>query len=325
VNRQVDVTLAQWRRLEAVATPGMRDQYRFQMGLLRAHYDAYIKRRLIHETDLEARAMDVLRLESAHGAFAALEKAEAILRSARTEPVGADLKQKCETLADSLFAAIGSQTSVARHGAQNRTRGAFMDGIDEPLNNAAWLQSQFRHIRDLPDEPARLTAIDQVLNRTNPGPGGFYDSLGEPGSERRIVNSIPWKDDPGTLKSPRITFYYEPDRADDRDIPLAWKKQADTLYTTPLRLAYDHLDPRAEYSVRASYSGRTNHRMRLMANDRFVIRDVIKSRDPVIQEFPIPKAATASGHLELEWSAGEGERSCEVAEVWLIRHPPSGS
>jgi len=321
VNRQVDVTLAQWRQLEAIAPPEMKNQYRFQMGLLRANYDAYIKRRLLHETDLEARATDVLRTESAGGTFAALEKAEAILRRAQTEPVGADLKEKCESLADSLFAAIGSQTSVARHGAQNRTRGAFMDGIDEPLNNAAWLRVQFRQVRDLADESARLAAIDKILNRTNPGPGGFYDSLGAPGSERRIVNSIPWKDDPGTLKSPRITFYYEPDRADDRDIPLAWKKQADTLYTTPLRLAYDHLDPQAVYSVRASYSGRTNHRMRLMANNRFVVSNEIKSRDPVIQEFPIPKEATASGHLELEWSAGEGERSCEVAEVWLIRHP----
>ena len=320
VNRQVDVTLAQWRQMEAAATPRMRNQYRFQMGLLRANYDAYIQRRLIHETELEAQAIDVLRMESTHGSFAALEKAEAILRRAQTEPVGVDLKEKCETLADSLFAAIGSQTSVARYGAQNRTRGAFMDGIDEPLNNAAWLRAQFRQARDLPDEPTRLAAIETILNRTNPGPGGFYDSLGEPGSEHRIVNSIPWKQDPGTLKSPRFTYYYEVARSDDRDIPLAWKKQAETLYTTPLRLAYDHLDPHAEYSVRASYSGRTSHHLRLMANDRFVISKDFQSHSPIVQEFPIPKEATAGGRLELEWSAGEGERSCEVAEVWLIRH-----
>jgi hypothetical protein len=175
-------------------------------------------------------------------------------------------------------------------------------------------------VRDLPEEPARLAAIETILNRTNPGPGGFYDSLGEPGSQHRIVNSIPWKDDPGTLKSPRITFYYEIARSDDRDIPLAWKKQADTLYTTPLHLAYDHLDPQAEYSVRASYSGRTSHHMRLVANHQFVISKDIQSHNPVTQEFPIPREATANGRLELEWSAGEGERSCEVAEVWLIRH-----
>ena len=320
VNHQVDVTLAQWLQIEAKAAPEIKEQYRFQMGLLRACYDAYVKRRLIRETELEAQATEVLKTKSPHGTFAAMAKAEAILRSAQTERVGTDLKQRCEALSDSLFKAIGSQTSVARHGAQNRTRGAFMDGIDEPLNNAAWLGAQLRRVRDLTDETARLAAIQQILSRTNPGPGGFYDSLGELGSERRIVNHVTWKDDPGTLKSPRITFYYEPDRADDREIPLAWKKQATTLYTTPLRLAYDHLDASATYSVRASYSGRTNHRMRLMANSKHPICDNIKSRDPVIQEFPIPREATAGGHLELEWSAGEGERSCEVAEVWLIRH-----
>jgi len=194
-----------------------------------------------------------------------------------------------------------------------------MDGIDEPLNNAAWLRAQFQVIRSLADEHSRSAALEEILNRTNPGPGGFYDSLGEVSSRKRIVNSIPWKDDPGTLKSPRITFYYEIDRPDDRDIPLAWKKQADTLYLTPLRLAYDHLDPHASYSVRATYSGRTSRRMRLMANDRYLISDQIQARKPPVQEFPIPREATASGHLELEWSSGEGERSCEVAEVWLIK------
>jgi hypothetical protein len=132
---------------------------------------------------------------------------------------------------------------------------------------------------------------------------------------------VAWKDDPGTLKSPRITFYYEIDRADDREIPLAWKKQADTLYTNPLRLAYDHLDPHAAYSVRATYSGRTSRRMRLKANDEYLVSDQIEARKPPVQEFPIPRGATANGRLELEWSSGEGERSCEVAEVWLIKHP----
>jgi hypothetical protein len=320
VNRQVGVTLAQWAQLEKAAPPPMRESYRFQMGLLRAYYDAYIQRRLIHETDLEARARDVLRTAAVAGSFAAMEKAEAVLRLAGTELVATDYKLRCEQLADSLFEKIGSQTSVARHGAQNRTRGAFMDGIDEPLNNAAWLGAEFRRARDLPAEADRLAAIDQILNRTNPGPGGYYDSLGEPGSEKRIVNTVRWQDDPGTLKSPRITFYYEIDRADDREIPLAWKKQADTLYDTPLRLAYDHLDPAASYSVRATYSGRTSRHMRLMANDRFLLSDQIQSRKPPVQEFAIPPEATASGHLELEWSSGEGERSCEVAEVWLIKH-----
>jgi len=322
-SQQVDATLVLWQHLEQRATPSVRQNYRFQMGLLRAHYDACIKARLIYETDLEAQALKVLE-NAAASSFAALSKAEAILRLAITEPRGVEHKARCVQLADALFASIGSQTSVARHAAQNRTRGAFLDGIDEPLNNAAWLRVEFRRARDLPGEADRLAAIAKILHRTDPGPGGIYDNLGAPGGSSRIINTVPWNEDPGTLKSPRITFYYEIDKAEDHDIPLAWKKQAHTLYGTPLRLAYDHLDPQATYSVRATYSGRTSRRISLKANDRLLISDNIQSRKPTTQEFTIPHQATATGHLELEWSSGEGERSCEVAEVWLIKHPAQG-
>jgi hypothetical protein len=323
VNRQVDVTLEQWRQLEKTLPAAARNQYRFQMGLLRAYYDAYVKRRLVRETELESQALSLLQTKSADlGALPAMEAAEACLARAESEPVASDYKQRCESLAESLFAKIGSQTSVKKFGAQHRTRGAFLDGIDEPLNNAAWLRSQFRLVRELQDEPARLAAIDRILNRTNPGPGGFYDSLGEPGSEKRIVNAVRWEDDPGTLRSPRITFYYEIDRPKERDFPLAWKKQACTYYGQPLRLTYDNLDPAAEYSVRATYSGRESKLMRLVANDRYVVREQIDTRAATVQEFPIPREATAGGRLELVWSCGEGQRSTEVAEVWLIRHAP---
>ena len=60
--------------------------------------------------------------------------------------------------------------------------------------------------------------------------------------------------------------------------------------------------------------------MTLKANDRFLINDRIQSRRPPVQEFAVPAEATAGGHLELEWTSEEGERSCKVAEVWLIKH-----
>jgi hypothetical protein len=324
VNRQVDVTLEQWQALEKSVGDDVRGNYRFQMGLLRAYYDAYIKRRLVRETELESRALNLLRTGVvSKGAVAAIDEAEQCLNEAQTQPVAADYKQKCELLADSLFEKIGSQTSVSKHGAQNRTRGAFMDGIDEPLNNCMWLRAQFAAVRKLTDEPARTAAIDTILNRTNPGPGGFYDSLGEPGGNRRLVNDVRWEDDPGTLKSPRITFYYVIDRKEDRDIPLAWKKQACTLYGLPLRIAYDNLDPDATYSVRATYSGRESKLMRLVANGQFVISERIEPRTAIVQEFPIPHEATMNGRLELAWSCNEGQRSTEVAEVWLIKQPVS--
>ncbi|MHC4574530.1 MAG: hypothetical protein ACYS76_10430 [Planctomycetota bacterium] len=317
-NEQVEVTLAQWRDLEKKVPDEVRDNYRFQMGLMRAYYDAYIKRRLIYETELEMQAMDVLRSAAQIGALQTIDKAEEILCRAKEKPVAADYKKKCEELADSLFENIGSQLTVEKHGAKHRTRGAFMDGIDEPLNNMGWLSSQFRKIRKMPSEAERLKAIDKVVNRTNPGPGGFYDNMGSPSSMKRILNTVAWEDDPGTLKSPRIAFYYK-HRSQDEEAPLAWKNQVGTIYETPLRLFYDNLDPDAAYSVRAAYTGRRGNMVRLFADDVYMIHDLIDTRKPPIREFAIPKEATADGRLELIWTCGEGQRGSQVAEIWLMK------
>jgi len=319
-NSQVEVTLQQWRELEKEVSDKVRENYRFEMGLMRAYYDAYIKRRLIYETDLEMQAMDVLRSASQTGSLKAIEEAMKILRKAKEGPVAVDYKKKCETLADSLFESIGSQLTVEKHGAKHRTRGAFMDGIDEPLNDVAWLSAQFRKIRDIKDEAGRLKAIDEVVNRTNPGPGGFYDNMGSASSLKRIVKTAAWEDDPGTLASARIAFYYRVNDSEDRDIPMAWKNQVGTIYETPLRLSYDNLDPEAAYSVKVAYMGRRGKMVRLYADDVYKIHDLVETREPPIREFPIPKEATADGRLELIWTCDEGRRGSQVCEIWLIRH-----
>jgi len=262
----------------------------------------------------------LLRQRRETGSLAAIEKAERTLQRAKRRPVAVDYKKKCEALADSLFESIGSQLTVEKHGAKHRTRGAFMDGIDEPINNAAWLFSQFKQIRDIKEESARLQAIHTVVNRTNPGPGGFYDNMGSASSFGRILKTVAWEDDPGTLMSPRIAFYYRVNRPEDRDIPMAWKNQVCTIYEMPLRLFYDNLDPDAAYSVKVAYMGRRGKMVRLYADDVYMIHDLIETRKPPIREFPIPKEATSDGRLELIWTCGEGQRGVQIAEIWLIRH-----
>jgi len=185
-------------------------------------------------------------------------------------------------------------------------------------------------VRALKDEASRVEAIAAIPNRTNPGPGGFYDSFGDSGSEKRIVNHVRWEDDPGSLASPRISVGYEIDSLEDAEVPLAWKKQARTLYESPLRIAYSNLDPTTDYVVRATYPGKAGIVMSLTANGNFVISDRVESGQPVVQEYVVPKEVIKGGTLELVWKCGEGQSGCEVAEVWLseasekfIRIPPS--
>ena len=72
------------------------------------------------------------------------------------------------------------QLSVERYAAESVHRGANLDRIDTPLNNRLWLMKQFGLIRKLDTEPARLARLREITHWSDPGPGGFYDDLGDP-------------------------------------------------------------------------------------------------------------------------------------------------
>ncbi len=57
-NGSVETTLQQFRTLERRVPPRVLANWRFQQALYRAYYDAYVRSRLIYETDLEEQAID---------------------------------------------------------------------------------------------------------------------------------------------------------------------------------------------------------------------------------------------------------------------------
>src|SRR6266568_1955546 len=99
-NKGVEATLAEFQRLEKTASPMDLKNWRFQQALFRAYYDACIRRRLIYETDLEARAMDSLRSPAKGGTLSAMTAAEHILDKSVTEPVAGDLRMRIHELAE---------------------------------------------------------------------------------------------------------------------------------------------------------------------------------------------------------------------------------
>ncbi|TDF99752.1 hypothetical protein [Paenibacillus piri] len=335
-NETIDRTLSMWQSMERSAPPEVLNNYRFQMGLLRAYYDAYIKRRLLYETELEARALDALRSASAVGAMAALERMEAILAKARTEPVESVCRQRCWDLADELFRNIGAQLSVIRHQAIALGRGAFMDAIDFPLNDAGWLLAQAAAIRELPDETGKLDAIDRVLNRTNPGPGGFYNNLGSYTGLRQVDPGKGWAQDPGYLESPRMapgTYLLQSEKPLDRNVipPLASVRHVNTLADTPFTVRYERLDPAASYRIKVAYVGDTASDI---SRDYHVTLTGGGENGPVIHanvlvaqgrcsevESPLPPAAYSDGRLVLTWKRVSGFKRLNVSEVWIIREP----
>jgi hypothetical protein len=318
-NTGVDTTLAQFREMEAKATPAQKLNWRFQQALYRAYYDAFIRARLLAETAQEERAMTALRDAKRTGAMHALAAAESALQP---HAVASDLRARVFELAEALFQSIRMQLSVAKYQAIAVGRGANLDLIDHPLNDAPWLRERFAGIRKMGDEAERLKAIDEIVNWTNPGPGGFYDDLGDPLNQPHLVRNVTFDKDPAYLHGAMTSFTARPPFSPLR---MSWWTEAQTLNEQPMEMQYRDLDRTAQYRVRIVYSGdNTPVPVRLAANDKFEIHPMKpKPTDFHPVEFDIPKEATSGGELKLTWTKpaglGGNGRGVQVAEIWLIR------
>jgi hypothetical protein len=312
-NSGVYTTLQQFQALERSASPQDLLNWRFQQALYRAYYDAYLRSRLIYETSLEDEAMSKLRDATRVGSLTAMSQAEAVLDKAVTEPVSTDWRARVFELAEALYQSIRMQLSVKRYKAIATERGANLDSIDLPLNNRLWLKQEFDEIRKLAAEADRLKRIEEIVNWTNPGPGGFYDDLGNLSLQPHLVRGPGFEKDPSFFESSLVFF--------ERVLHgrTSWWDQAIALYDAALRMHYSGLDPSAQYKLRVVYGG---DRIRLVADERFEVHPFISKKYQVV-EFDIPREATADGDLDLSWyrepGAGGAGRGCQVAEVWLIR------
>ena len=219
-------------------------------------------------------------------------------------------------LGEALFQSIHMQLSVGRYQAIGVERGANLDAIDAPLNDRAWLENQFAMIRSMPAEPERMRGRGDRAP-TDPGPGGFYDDLGNPARQPHLVLGPGLEVDP-MQRLTRVGLGSRP------DWPLAWRQNAESLYDAPLKMRYADLDPSARYRIRVVYSGgNLGPRVRLDA-DGLEIHGLMTRPNPVKPlEFEIPAAATADGVLTLTWSEelgrGSNGRGCQVGEVWLMK------
>jgi hypothetical protein len=320
-NSAVDVTLEQFQEMERNATPQLKLNWRFQQALYRAHYDAYLRARLTDETGRERRAMERLATARPSGSLPALAAAESALAVDPLNRAGSALRARVFELAEALFQSVRMQLSVPRYAAIDPGRGANLDLIDRPITDAAWLGRRFAEIRTMDNDAARLKAIDEILNWSNPGPGGFYDDLGDPMNRPHLDPGLGFDKDPAFFHTPRTGF------GSRRNTPwrVSWHRHAEALYGNSLKLHYTGLDPAARYKVRFTQGGDATPRAtRLVANGKFEIHPMRK-RDAEAKpvEFDVPAEATVGGTLALEWQpnpeeAGNG-RFVQVSEVWLMR------
>ena len=340
-NELVDVTLSKFLSIERNASPFALENWRWQQAMFRACCDSYVRQRLLFESGELARAQSVLgRIEDfgfssvpwGIGAKPAQEPANGIdpqnfineaieiLRKCSVTQVAPAVRTRISELGYALLQSIHHQLAVERFQGEAVDRGAPLDTIDHPVTDGPYFLKQLYKMNSLEGQEEKIEAIHFLLNRTNPGPGGFYDELGNVTNRPHLVIENA-EGDFDFRRSPHVGTSY-PDHF-GANAPTAWKHWAESLYEAPLKMHYSGLDPNVDYGLQVVISGDSRGvKTRLVANDSIEIHPPqMRPWPPVPQSFPVPRTATSSGELRLTWTReaglGGNGRGCQVAEVML--------
>ena len=309
-NGSVEGTLAFWQRLDS-DHPELADNWRWQLLLLRANYDAFVRRKLIHERTLETEACAALATAPELGSEAVMERATAILASVDSTSVGAELRRRIVELCDDLFQTIGIQTSVEKYGAHGRTRGAVLDYLDVPLNNRPWLLKEMDAVRAMDSEAERVARLVVLGTWERPGPGSFYDDVGNVANSPHILRGE------GIVTDPML---------DRTPFPFFWDGRMTTPRTSWISsihwptLVYRQLDPDARYTVRLIADGAIAMRLdgsRVEATVDAMTRESFRLYD-------VPAEALTNGVLEITFDDVDAgnihwREYSRVNEVWLLK------
>jgi hypothetical protein len=247
-----------------------------------------------------------------------MDAALALLARAVSNPVAKEWRARIGALCQELFQSIKLQTSVPLYQASGYERGAVLDFVDHPLNNRWWLEDEFDRVRALPSEAAKLKALELIARWENPGPGSFYDEVGNIAKSPHVMRGEGLNTDPAMEKNPNPGYWWWDEGSSRRR--LSWQTSLDW----PLGLSYHHLDERTAYRVRATGYGQ----IKLRANGQLLAP--APARDAKIDigefvEFPVLAGLIKGGKLVLTFDPLPEEaelnwrKQSRLSEVWLLK------
>jgi len=293
----------------------------------------------------EAAAWAALANSSQTGSMLAIANATAALKQNNTNATVAWWRTEVIKLSAALNASVGAKQISNQDSTLN------VATMDTPLSEAPFLLERLREIAQISGpgaEADRLSAIEALVNHTDPGPGGFYDKLGaEPGLAPHLSPGEGYLSDP--------SFYHTPlsggptYRCLDSKHRLSWQSYAMSQFdASSVSLVYDGLDATKTYEAHVVFSTSADvnmngypNRMRLVAGGVHVWPPSPWAPSPCVDtsanspcqysvpptpmvktRVPIPRSVTANGSLTLTCSqppgVGGGGRTCQIAEVWLV-------
>jgi hypothetical protein len=311
-NGSVQTTWMSWRKMEQ-QYPLLASNWRWQMYLLRANYDAYSRKRGIYEAGLEEKANEILRQAPVIGADAAMNKAKDILEIASRNQMDTALRNRIIFLCDALFHSIGLQTSVKKYKASGEERGAVLDFLDYPLNNRWWMEDRFSAIKKLPANE-QSSALIGLANWEHPGKGSYYDDIGDPSKSPHVLRGEPWVTDPLSRRQDTPNF----DWWDD-----GFSRQRHSFMSSmrwPVALEYNGLDSTAGYTIRVTGFGECL----LKINGQHVAHTVYGKGIGEIKEFPVPRGLIKDRKITVTFEDVNEDninwrQQSRITEVWLIK------
>ncbi|WP_084088074.1 hypothetical protein [Fodinibius roseus] len=288
------------------------NEWRWNMYLLRAYYDALVRKRFIYEEKLEQQANAVMQKSKELGSAAVIDSVKGILNRAESYVEHDPWKDRIYSLADELFREIGYQSSVPLYRAKNPERSAILDFVDRPLNNRWWIESEFERISGW-TESRKVERLVQVGSWETPGKGSFYDDVGNVYKSPHVVKLQAPDNDPLFELSDNPGFdWWEEGYSKAR---LSWMSSM----RWPV-MQYRGLDPGARYIIRLTGVGE----FYTYADGQPLEAVTERKETGEIIELDVPRTLTRDGTLRLTWQ-NKDERHLNwrqhsrLNEIWLIK------
>lgn len=297
---------------------GLDRNWRFQMCKMRADYDQYIRLRQADEAAQQDAALASLVDAKSLGANAATDKALEILKKpvgdAEHQKVMAELRKQIETDCDKLFELIVLQTSVPKYQASGYERGCSLDFVDYPLNDRYWLEDEFPKVKKMASEAEKLARLELLRTWENPGPGSYYDDVGNVAKSIHVMRSNSASTDFLSRSDPNTSVMWWED-GKSRKKP-AWI----TYMDWPAGIVYDHLDMHAKYLIRTT--GFNQCLMRI--NGDRVQPTVDGKAIGDFKVFAVPEKDVKSGKLLLTFDRPDERhlnwrQHSRLCEIWLLK------
>ena len=299
-NNNISATL---NRLEKAAKlrPEIKDNWRYQMALVRAQIDRYIQIKREHEIDVEKHVAEILESDKS---ITNIKTAAGYVTSEINKPLAVDLRKSIEVLRNRLE--VGTPTGNGLHL-------TFYWRIDVKIGNIWWLEHQLKLADKITDDQQRAKAVHDIIHYEDPGEGGFYDEAGDPANEPHLVSG------------------YSPEVLRDKPEWPVWIRFSQLTVVGDDKLvlfSYDELNPDVNYKVKVTYfsTRRFKGSVELYAADKntgneYKIHDSIPLPLNKAEQytFQIPKKAYTKGAMELRFKKGKTGEATAVSEVWIMK------